>query len=125
MEARRLDELFLSDAWLRRIGTRREAGIKIHEDVRVVEGALKAPGGLVRVTATLRDHRVDDAWFSGDFTLLPAEGVGALEAAVRGVALEVAPLAERLETVYRELAISSPGLEPAHFAEAIVQAAGG
>ncbi len=124
-EALRLDERFLTREWLEPRGRRRGGAVKIHEDVRVVEGASKAPGGLVRVTATLHDHRIDDLGFSGDFTLLPATGLVALEDAVRGAAIDQDALARALDTVYRNLGLRSPGLEPSHFAEAIVRAAAG
>jgi lipoate-protein ligase A len=91
----------------------------------VVEGAYKAPGGLVRVTATLHDHRVDDLALSGDFTLLPADGLGALEDAARGLPVDRNALAAAMAGVYRELDLRSPGLEPEDFARAIVLAAGG
>lgn len=123
--ARRLDERFLTAEWLEQRGRRRGPAVKIHEDVRVVEGAFKAPGGLVRVTATLHDHRIDDLALSGDFTLLPADGLGALEEAARGQAVDRVALAEVLSRVYRELDLRSPGLGPADLAQAIVTAAGG
>jgi lipoate-protein ligase A len=124
-EALRLDDRFLTSEWLEPRGRRGGASVKIHEDVRVVEGALKAPGGLVRVTATLHEHRIDDVGFSGDFTLLPASGLVALEEAILGTPIEHDALTRALEAVYRDLELRSPGLEPAHFAEAIVRAADG
>lgn len=123
-EARRLDERFASREWLEGRGGRRGRGVKIHEDVHVVEGAYKAPGGLVRVTATLHDHRIDDLALSGDFTLLPADGLGALEDAGRGLALDHDALVAAMSAVYRELDLRSPGLEPEDLARAIVLAAG-
>ena len=124
-EARRLDERFVTREWLERRGGHRGRGVKIHEDVHVVEGAYKAPGGLVRVTATLHDHRIDDLALSGDFTLLPADGLGALEEAARGLAVDRGEIVAAMAGVYRELDLRSPGLEPEDFARAIVLAAGG
>ena len=124
-EALRLDERFLTTEWLEPRGRRRGSGVKIHEDVHVVEGAFKAPGGLIRVIATLHGHRIDDLGFSGDFTLLPASGLGALEDTVRGAAVDRDELTRALAAVYRDLELRSPGLEAAHFAQAIVQAAAG
>jgi lipoate-protein ligase A len=120
-----LDARFTSDEWLYQKGGLRQAGIKIHEDVRVVEGAFKAPGGLIRVTGRLREGRIDDLTFSGDFTLLPAFAVGALEQAVRGLDVRREALAARLQQVYQALGIQSPGVTPAHFVEAVILAAGG
>jgi lipoate-protein ligase A len=124
-EALRLDERFLSGAWLRRGGRRRGGAVKIHEDVRVVEGAFKAPGGLIRVIATLHDHRIDDLALSGDFTLIPASGLAEIETALRGAPIEPDELSGRVAGVYGRLDLRSPGLGPSDFAEAVVRAAAG
>ena len=76
---REWDERFLAPEWLHQRGGPRPRGVKIHDGLSVVEAVHKAPGGLVRVTARLREERIDDLVFSGDFTLLPASGVGSLE----------------------------------------------
>lgn len=123
--AARLDEEFATRDWLFQGGRPRGRGIKIHEGVRISSGAVKAPGGLVRAVVTVNDGRLEDVGFSGDFTLLPATGVRALEGAVRGREIDRGTLAAALESVYREIAVRSPGLEPSHFAEAIVQAVPG
>ncbi|MEZ5095951.1 MAG: lipoate--protein ligase [Nocardioides sp.] len=118
-----LDTRLASEEFLG-IRGRAPVGVKIHQDVRVVEGALKAPGGLVRVTARLREDRVDDVTFSGDFTLLPADGVTAIEEALRGCAVSQEELTARVESVYLDRALESPGLAPADFARVLVAAAG-
>ena len=84
MAARNRRALPLAE-WLYQTGGLRQVGVKIHEDVRVVEAALKAPGGLIRVTVRLRQGHIDDLSFSGDFTLLPSFALGSLEQAVRGL----------------------------------------
>jgi lipoate-protein ligase A len=121
--AQELDARFVSDEWLYQKGGLRQVGVKIHEDVRVADTAFKSPGGLIRVTARLREGRIDDISISGDFTLLPAFAVGAIEQAVRGLRTTREALLARLNEVYRALAIQSPGVEPEHFADAIVLAA--
>jgi len=123
--AAQLDARFFSSAWLYQKGGLRQVGVKIHEDVRVVESALKVPGGLIRVTARLREERIDDVALSGDFTLLPAFALGSIEQAVRGLSLSHAALVTRIQEVYRDLAVQSPGLTPEHFAQAILAAARG
>jgi hypothetical protein len=95
-------------------------GIKIHQDVRVLEVASKTPGGLVRVTARVRDSRIDDLTLSGDFTMLPQFAPGALELALRGTALEPSAVQARIEDVYRSIAIQSPGLTPGDLTNAIM-----
>jgi lipoate-protein ligase A len=122
--ATELDARFTSEEWLYQKSGLRQVGVKIHEDVRVVEAAFKAPGGLIRVTARLREGYIDDLSLSGDFTMLPVSALGPLEQTVRGLSLSSESLTGRIETVYRTLKIESPGVAPEHFAQAIMSAAG-
>ena len=96
--------------------------MKIHQDVRVLEAATKAPGGLVRATVRLREGRIDDLVFSGDFTLTPAFALGALEQSLRGVSVTRETLLGRLGEVYGALNVQSPGLGPDNFADAVLAA---
>jgi lipoate---protein ligase len=121
--AQELDARLVSDEWLYQKGGLRQPGVKIHEDVRVAESAFKAPGGLIRVTVRTCDGRIDDLALSGDFTLLPAFAVGALEQAVRGLSLSRESLMARLQEVYRALNIQAPGVTPEHLTEAIMATA--
>lgn len=122
--ARELDERFAREEWLAMKGGTQRRGVKIHEDVRVVEAAHKAPGGLIRVTARLREGRIDDISLSGDFTVLPASAVGALEHALADAELQPDLLLARVREVYGISGIQSPGITPDDFAAAIVMAAG-
>jgi lipoate-protein ligase A len=115
-----LEKQFTSKEWLFQKGGLRQTGVKIHQDVRVVEGAYKAPGGLIRVVARLKEGRIDDLTISGDFTLLPAFAIASIEQAVLGSRPEQAPLLRRLIEVFQTLGIQSPGITPEHFAEAIL-----
>ncbi|MGE5263413.1 MAG: lipoate--protein ligase [Acidobacteriota bacterium] len=108
--AEELDRQFVTDEWLYQKGGLRQSGVKIHEDVRVCETALKAPGGLLRVTARVREGRIDDVTLSGDFTMLPKFAPGALELALRGTALEANAIKTRLGDVYMSVGIQSPGV---------------
>ncbi len=121
--AAELDARFVSEDWLYQKGGLRRAGVKIHEDVQVAEGAFKAPGGLIRATVRLREGRVDDLELAGDFTIFPAAAVGALQTAARGAELAADALAARFAAVYRDLAIQAPGVTPAHLADAVLAAA--
>ncbi len=122
--AAELDERFLSEEWLYQKGSLRRAGVKIHEDVHVVEGAFKAPGGLIRATVRLREGRVDGLELAGDFTVFPASAVGDLAAAAYGAELARAALIARFAAAYRDLAIQAPGVTPEHLADAVLAAAG-
>lgn len=121
--AQELDERFLSPEWLFQRGGLRQPGIKIHEDVHLHETAIKVPGGLIRVIVRTHDARIDDISLSGDFTMLPALGLAAIEQAVRGVALRREELVSRIREVYRALTLQSPGVTADDFAQAILQAA--
>jgi len=122
--AAEIDERFLSPEWLYQTGGLRQVGVKIHEDVRVVEAALKAPGGLIRVTVRLRQGHIDDLSFSGDFTLLPSFALGSLEQAVRGLRASGDALSARLHSAYQLLNIQSPGVTADDFTTVILNAAG-
>ncbi len=108
--AAELDRQFETEEWLYQKGGLRQVGVKIHEDVRVLEVDRKAPGGLVRVTARVRDGRIDDLTFSGDFTILPQFAPGALELALRGTALSPDAVHARIAKVYRSIGVQSPGV---------------
>jgi len=117
--ARELDQTFASAAWLEQQGAARRPGVKIHEDVQIVESTLKAPGGLIRITARLRSGRIDDLSISGDFTIFPRTAVPDIEQALRGILPDGGAVLERIADKYRALAIQSPGVAPEHWAEAV------
>ncbi len=122
--AAELDERFVSAEWLCQKGNLRRAGVKIHEDVHVAEGAFKAPGGLIRATVRPREGRVDGLELAGDFTVFPAAAVGELQAGALGAKLTRDTLAGRFAAAYRDLAIQAPGVTPEHLAEAVLAATG-
>lgn len=120
--AAELDASFVSDEWLHRKGTRRQSGVKIHEDVRVVEGAYKAPGGLIRVTAGLREGRIDDISISGDFTMLPASAVSSLETSLRGISIDRESVTSCVCSAYSALEVDCPGVTAHDLVAAILTA---
>ncbi|MGE5250537.1 MAG: biotin/lipoate A/B protein ligase family protein [Bacteroidota bacterium] len=117
-----LDARFVSDEWLYQKGRLRQPGVRIHQDVHVVEAAFKAQGGLIRVIARLVEGRIDDVSLSGDFTLMPSFALGALEQSVRGMGATPETLEKRLEEAYSRMNIQSPGVTPADFTTAIMNA---
>ncbi len=122
--AQQIDARFVADEWLDQKGGLRQSGIKIHEDVRLISGAYKAAGGLIRVTARLAEGRIDDISLSGDFTILPAFALGAIEQSLRGLEVRPEPLASRLREVYQSLHVQSPGVTTDDFTTAIIAASG-
>ena len=120
--AQEIDERFVSDEWLYQKGRLQQPGVKIHQDVHIIEAAFKAPGGLIRVIARLREGRIDDVSISGDFTLFPAFALGALEQSLRGTRATPETLKSKIEEAYYRLSIQSPGVTPDDFTTAIMNA---
>jgi len=120
--AQEIDARFVSDEWLYQKGRLQQPGVKIHEDVHIVESAFKSQGGLIRVIARLREGRIDDVSISGDFTLLPSFALGALEQCLRGMQATPETLTSKIEEAYYRLSIQSPGVTPADFSTAIMNA---
>ena len=119
--AEELDRQAVTDEWLCQKGGLRQLGVKIHAEVRVLEAAHKAPGGLIRVTARVRDGRIDDVTLSGDFTMLPQFAPGALELALRDTALRADAVQARVGEVYRSVGIQSPGVTPDDLTNAVLR----
>jgi len=120
--ARQLDERFVAADWLYQQAKSRKSSVKIHQDVVVVEAAHKAPGGLIRVTARLREKRIEELSISGDFTLLPMTALRELEQATCGLSAEHDLLFEAVRAVYKSSGIQSPGVTPEDFTQAILAA---
>lgn len=116
-----IEARFTSDEWLhQKGGLRQTEAVKIHADVYLIEAAHKASGGLIRCTARLREGRIDDLTLSGDFTMLPAFAVGALEQALRGVALDKEAVTARVAEFYSSLQVQSPGVGVADWVTAVM-----
>jgi hypothetical protein len=120
--AQEIDARFVSDEWLFQKGRLHQPGVKIHQDVHLVETAFKSQGGLIRIIARLREGRIDDITFSGDFTLLPVFALGALEQSLRGVSATPETIKSKIDEAYYRLQIQSPGVSPADFTAAIMNA---
>jgi lipoate-protein ligase A len=119
--AEELDGRFASDEWLYATGGMRRHGVRIHEDVSVVEATHKAPGGLIRATAQLRDGRIGDIALTGDFTMQPATLVAALEHQLRGLPVAEAPIGRHVEQFYARFQPQSPGVQAEDWVAAIVK----
>lgn len=118
----RLDERFASREWLEEPGGLRRGTVRIHEDVRVGEGAHKAPGGLIRCVARVHGDTLDDVAFSGDFTARPADLPAELDAALIGCELVESDLLGRVEGVYERVHPEVPGVAPSDWVAAVVKA---
>ena len=74
------------------------------------------------MVARLKENRIDDIALSGDFTMLPADALTAVEESLKGLECEPDNLMRAIEDVYHSLTVQSPGLEPQHFTQAIITA---
>jgi lipoate-protein ligase A len=80
--------------------------------VRVAEAERKAPGGLIRVTARLREDTIENLTISGDFTFHPQHLLEALEVSLRDRPLDADVLVEAIDSFYRSHGVQSPGVSP-------------
>ncbi len=116
----RLNRRFTSSRWLHQKGGLARRGITIKGGVTVAEAEFKAPGGLIRVTARLKDGDIDDVSISGDFTFHPAPLLGQLEIALRGQRLNEASLTAAIDEFYSDAGVQAPGVSPQDVAHALV-----
>jgi len=117
-----LNRRFTSDRWLNQKGGLARSGVTIKAGVRVVETEHKAPGGLIRVTARVKDGSIDDLSLSGDFTFHPAPLLDELEAALRGCRLDLPDLTAAVSAFYASSGVQAPGVTPEDFAQALLKA---
>jgi lipoate-protein ligase A len=119
--AERLDQRFASQEWLEEGGGLRRPGIKIHEGVRVAEGAFKAAGGLIRCMAVVRDDVLEDVAFSGDFTARPADVPERLAEALIGIPVLEDDVRERVSAYYERNRPETPGVTADDWVTAVLQ----
>lgn len=120
--AQEMDGIFATSEWLHQKGGLRQTGVKIHQDVRVVETDYKSPGGLIRVIARLGNGRIDDISLTGDFTIIPGYSLTAIEHSLRGILVQPGSLLSRIQDLYAQIGIVSPGVTPDDISNAIVKA---
>jgi lipoate-protein ligase A len=120
--AERLDERFASRDWLEEGGGLRRPFVKIHEGVRVAEGAHKAAGGLIRAIAVVREGVLEDVAFSGDFTARPPTLPAELGERLRGCHIEEEALSERVQNHYADVRPEVPGVVPGDWVAAVLKA---
>jgi len=117
--AKRLATQFQSEEWLNKKGKRREGWeTKIATGVEVRQKVHKAPGGLIRATAVVREGVIDSISISGDFFFYPKEELETLEATLEGTPIGEAEKA--IADFYREKRIESPGVTPSDLAKALL-----
>jgi len=119
--AEELDARFAADEWLYAAGGLPKRGVKIHEDVSVVESMHKAPGGLIRATAQLAAGHIGEIELTGDFTMQPGSAIGALQEALRGAAVSHGEVHDRIVRFYEAHHPQTPGVAVGDWTQAILK----
>jgi lipoate---protein ligase len=109
--------------WTYRRGRRLVAeGVKLMAGTALVEVDRKAPGGLVRLRALVRNGVLADLDIAGDFTCLPIGGPADLAAAMSGLRLDTPRLASRIDRLVASLGLDMPGVSGVDLANALFDA---
>lgn len=118
-EVQRLLPQFLSEEWLNKRGRRRsDRDVKIAAGTEIRQRMFKAPGGLIRAIAEVKDGVLVSAALSGDFFIYPQDKLPELEARLAGVPL--ADVEAAIVAFYEAEGIESPGVTPADFARVLI-----
>ena len=89
----------------------------------VLSSDYKVPGGkVVRVRLTEREGRIDKVKISGDFFLIPEDGLPKLEKMLEDVRLDEKELKLLVERFYRGTNAQGLGVSPDDFVKAILLA---
>ncbi len=114
-EVDRLAQRMLTDEWLYRRGRPQKGReVTIRAGVQVWQKVWKAPGGLIRAVAEVREGVIADLSLSGDFFFYPADRLSDLERAL--VDARVEEVENVVAHFYAEYGVESPGVTPADFA---------
>ena len=83
----------------------------------------KAPGGkMLRVRIIEKDGRIESAKISGDFFLIPEEGLSKLEKMLEDARLDEKELGLLVDRFFRGTRAQGLGVSPADFVKAIIAA---
>lgn len=123
-----INELYNTKEWLfapshRRQHLVQQRSVRISGQRHICEGLLKAPGGLVRITAEVLGDELQDVLITGDFSIKPSNAITKIEDALKGTKINQSLLDIKLTEIYQELEIDAPGLSPQDIAKAISESA--
>ena len=83
----------------------------------------KAPGGkMLRIRIREKDGRIESAKISGDFFLIPEEGLSKLEKMLEDARLDEKELGLLVDRFFRGTRAQGLGVSPADFVKAIIAA---
>lgn len=85
--------------------------LKISGRVRLRERVHKAPGGLLRATATIVEDRIGEILVTGDCTVEPQDALQNLPGYLEGEVLEEDALTRAVDRFFREQGVRIPGVQ--------------
>jgi len=85
---------------------------------------FKAPKGLIKVEVELAGDQILRISISGDFFMYPEDALERFELALIGSRVDRKSLMERVENFFGSSGARTPMVEPEHWIEAILRAAG-
>ena len=85
---------------------------------------FKAPKGVIKVELELADDAISHVSISGDFFMYPEDALERLEQALVGVKADRESLLAAVQRFYSSTDVQTPMVEPDHWVEAILRAAG-
>jgi len=86
---------------------------------------FKAPKGVIKVELELEGGTISRISLSGDFFMYPEDALEELERTLAGVRADRESLLEAVRRFYVSTGVLTPMVEPEHWVEAILRAAGG
>jgi len=85
---------------------------------------FKAPKGVIKVELELADDAISQVSISGDFFMYPEEALERLEETLVGIKADRESLLGAVKLFYSSTGVQTPMVEPEHWVEAILRAAG-
>jgi len=86
---------------------------------------FKAPKGLIKVDVELAGDRILRISISGDFFMYPEDALERFERSLINSRVDKKNLMDRVENFFESTGARTPMVEPEHWVEAILRAAGG
>ncbi len=85
---------------------------------------FKAPKGVIKVELELTNDAISKVSISGDFFMYPEDALERLEQTLVGVKADRESLLRAVKLFYSSTGVQTPMVEPEHWVEAILRAAG-
>jgi hypothetical protein len=89
--------------------------------IKTKQGLHKSKGGLIRSFVKTENGNITDISISGDFFLFPEDAFFKMIQDLKGIPAIREDIERKIQEVYLEENIQSPGTVPADFAESIMK----